>query len=117
MPSHRPPLKGLEPVFYITFSLITQSLHSQLILIDGYHFLVQYYGAGLIGHLRQVIAQDKRSGHHAPHAEMGAVLIHAHAVAYLKHIGIIPVSRTCILAQRSGSVPSRAGAGYLQNGQ
>ena len=94
-------LQRLEPILYLVLGLVTQSLHSQLVLVNCNDFLVQDDGAGLIGHLREVIAQNKRGCHHAPHAEMGAVLIYAHAVANLKHIGIVPVTRACVFAQRS----------------
>src|SRR5579862_4573426 len=43
-------------------------------------------------HRTHVIARDKRSSEHGPHAEMGAILTDRHPVADLQHIRVVPVT-------------------------
>ena len=76
-----------------------QALDTKCILIDGYHLLIHDDLAGCLTHGAQIVAKNQRTGHHTPHGEVGTILILRHAIAYLQHIGVVPIALACILAQ------------------
>ena len=77
-----------------------QALYAQCVLVDGNHVLVHDDVASGIAHIAKVVTQNQRTGHHAPHGEVGAVFVFCHAVANLQHVGIVPIALSCILTQR-----------------
>ena len=85
-------LERLEPILYARLNAITQTLDAERILVDGNHLTIGDDIERLLRHGADIIAQNKRSGHHAPHREMCTVFGFGHAITYLKHIGIVPMT-------------------------
>src|SRR5665647_814926 len=53
----------------------------------------------LLRHIFQIVARHQWGSQHTPHGEMGTVFVNGHtAVSNLKHIRIVPMPRTGILA-------------------
>ena len=92
--------QGLEPELQALLRSEAQALHAQFILVHCNQLAIHEDGFGLRTHRTQVIAQNEGRGHHAPHSKVGTVLVHRHAIAYFEHVGVVPMSGACILAQR-----------------
>ena len=75
-------------------------LVSQRILVYGYRLFVCEDLNGFFIHGAQVVPRHQRGCQHAPHGKMSDVFVAGHsAVAYFKHFGVVPVSRTGIRVQ------------------
>ena len=69
------------------------ALHAHGVLVYGYHFLVGEYLAGLEVHFAEVVAAHEGRRHHAPHGEVGLVLIFREfSVTNLQHFHVVPVA-------------------------
>ena len=91
--------QGFEPELQAFMIAEVQALNAECILVDGNHLLIHDDLAGSLTHGAQVVAQNQRTCHHTPHGEVSTILILRHAIAYLQHIGVIPIALACILAQ------------------
>ena len=99
----------LNPGLVVADLHIPDALPAESVLIDSDHFLVGEYGKSLLVHLSEVISGNKRCRHHTPHRELSAVFIHSEdSVAHLKHIRVIPVSRSGILGKAGVLVDNSA---------
>lgn len=77
-----------------------QALYAQCVLVDGNHVLVHDDVASGIAHIAKVVTQNQRTGHHAPHGEVGAVFVFCHAVANLQHVGMAHCGLTLVVLPR-----------------
>ena len=101
-------LQGLEPVLQVAFFPEAEALDAERILVDRDQFAVLEDGEGLFRNVAQVVAEDERGGHHAPHREVRPLLAGRHAVGDavhgdhvpdFQHVRIVPVAGACVFAQ------------------
>ena len=102
--------KRLDKHILGAVGLYPAALHAESILIYRYHLAIDDYGidgirrvrsAVLLHKMPDIIAENKRRGHHAPKAEMRLVLLVTElAVADLKHIGVVPRSDTRVFIEQ-----------------
>jgi hypothetical protein len=92
-----PPLKGLVQISAVPFRIRRRPCLAQCILIYGEHLAIQQQFFNIIGHRARVVAHQQRRRQNNPDRHVRAVLLNAYpAIAYLHHIGIVPVARTSI---------------------
>ena len=81
------------------------ALLAHRVLIYGYHFLVGEDLAGLEVHLTEVVAAHEGRRHHAPHGEVGLVLIFREfSVTNLQHFHVVPVAGTGVGIEFGGGI-------------